>query len=103
MLPHRTLRRSSAAGGLRKKRAMLEPKYAVYHSAVLNASADVVWAELRDIMRLIDIVFGDAVQDARGSRGARQTRFRPYSSSPFCRTTRLFTRRSSHVPSMSVP
>jgi hypothetical protein len=42
----------------------LRPKYAVYHSAVLDAAPDAVWAEVRDMMRLLEIVFGSGVENA---------------------------------------
>ncbi len=39
------------------------PRYTVYHSAVIDASAGKVWQEVRDIVGLVTVVFGDAVQD----------------------------------------
>lgn len=48
---------------------MLEPTYVVYNSAVLDASADAAWAELRDMMRTLSIVFGDGLEDARWLSG----------------------------------
>lgn len=47
----------------------LKPKYTVYHSAVLDADPDAVWAEVRDMMKLLQIVFGDSVKNAHWSRG----------------------------------
>jgi hypothetical protein len=47
----------------------LEPKYTVYHSAVLDADPATVWAEVRDMMRLLDIVFGDGIEKARWVQG----------------------------------
>lgn len=47
----------------------LEPKYTVYHSALLDADAATVWSEVRDMMRLLDIVFGDGIEKARWVKG----------------------------------
>ncbi len=44
-------------------------KYSAYHSAVLDADPDEVWAEVRDMMVLLDIVFGEGVEDAHWTRG----------------------------------
>lgn len=42
----------------------LQPKFSVYHSAVLDADPDAVWTEVRDMMRLLKIVFGAGVENA---------------------------------------
>ncbi|HEU4535346.1 MAG TPA: SRPBCC family protein [Polyangiaceae bacterium] len=42
---------------------MLKAKYHIYDSAVLDAPLEEVWATARDIMKLLPLVFGDAVQD----------------------------------------
>ena len=47
----------------------LEPKYTVYHSAVLNADPDTVWAQVRDMMQLLDIVFGDGIEKTKWVSG----------------------------------
>jgi hypothetical protein len=47
----------------------LLPKYSVYHSAVLDAGPDEVWHEVRDMMLLLDIVFGDGVKNAHWTDG----------------------------------
>ncbi|PSL57184.1 polyketide cyclase/dehydrase/lipid transport protein [Saccharothrix carnea] len=47
----------------------LTPKYSVYHSAVLDADPDEVWAQVRDMMLLLDIVFGDGVENAHWTNG----------------------------------
>jgi hypothetical protein len=39
------------------------PKHTVYHSAVLDAGPDEVWAVVRDIVALVKIIFGDGVKD----------------------------------------
>ncbi len=39
-------------------------KYHVYDSAVLDAPVEEVWPVVRDILRVLPIVFGDAVKDA---------------------------------------
>lgn len=55
------------------------PKYSVYHSAVLDADPDEVWTQVRDMMVLLDIVFGDGIENARwthrGSAGKVPSRF----------------------------
>ncbi len=48
---------------------MLEAKYRVYDSAVLDAPIHEVWPVLRDIVRLLPLVFGDAVRDYRWVEG----------------------------------
>jgi len=56
-----------------------KPKYTVYHSTVLDADPDTVWAVVRDIVAVVKLVFGDAVQDvgwtARGSVDKVPSRF----------------------------
>src|SRR5215213_6011926 len=47
----------------------LLPKYSVYHSAVLDAGPDEVWREVRDMMVLLDIVFGDGVKNVHWTDG----------------------------------
>ncbi|MFT7840332.1 SRPBCC family protein [Saccharothrix sp. BKS2] len=47
----------------------LRPKFSVYHSAVLDAAPDVVWAQVRDMMVLLDIVFGEGVDNAHWVSG----------------------------------
>lgn len=42
----------------------LEPKYSVYHSTVLDAAPSVVWEQVRDMMRLLEIVFGEGIENA---------------------------------------
>lgn len=42
---------------------MLKAKYHVYDSVVLDAPIEVVWAEIRDIINVLPIVFGDGVKD----------------------------------------
>jgi hypothetical protein len=42
---------------------MLEAKYRVYDSAVLDAPVEEVWPLIRDIVRLLPLVFGDGVKD----------------------------------------
>jgi Polyketide cyclase / dehydrase and lipid transport len=44
---------------------MLKPKYLVYHSAVFDASPDEVWAVARDILQMVEIVFGDSVENVK--------------------------------------
>lgn len=38
-----------------------KPKYTMYHSTVLDADPDTVWAEVRDVLKLVKILFGDTV------------------------------------------
>ncbi|NUS62545.1 MAG: SRPBCC family protein [Saccharothrix sp.] len=47
----------------------LSPKYSVYHSAVLDADADEVWAKVRDMMVLLDVVFGEGIENAHWTHG----------------------------------
>ncbi|MCE6998138.1 SRPBCC family protein [Saccharothrix sp. S26] len=47
----------------------LSPKYSVYHSAVVDADPDEVWAQVRDMMALLDIVFGAGVEHAHWTHG----------------------------------
>jgi hypothetical protein len=44
-------------------------KYHVYDSAVLDAPIEEAWPVLRDILRVLPIVFGDAVKDAHWVEG----------------------------------
>ncbi|WP_224368931.1 SRPBCC family protein [Hyalangium versicolor] len=41
---------------------MLEAKYRVYDSAVLDAPIEEVWPVVRDLVRLLPLVFGEAVK-----------------------------------------
>ncbi len=51
---------------------MLTPKYTVYHSAVLDAEGDVVWEEMRDVVHMIPIVFGDSVDNVKWIKGGSE-------------------------------
>ncbi|WP_437718395.1 SRPBCC family protein [Sorangium sp. So ce448] len=44
---------------------MLAARYHVYDSAVLDVPIEEAWRELRDIVALLPIVFGDGVKDYR--------------------------------------
>lgn len=44
---------------------MLAARYHVYDSAVVDAPIEEAWRELRDVIKLLPIVFGDAVKDYR--------------------------------------
>jgi hypothetical protein len=44
---------------------MLEAKYRVYDSAILDAPIEEVWPVVRDLMRVLPLVFGEAVKDYR--------------------------------------
>lgn len=48
---------------------MLKPEYTVYHSSVLDADPATVWAEVRDIMQLLDIVFGSNIKNPHWVQG----------------------------------
>jgi hypothetical protein len=37
----------------------------MHHTTVLDADPDAVWAEVRDVVRLVKILFGDTVEDVR--------------------------------------
>jgi hypothetical protein len=41
----------------------VKPKYLVYHSAVLDTSVAKAWTELRDMLVVLDIVFGQDVEN----------------------------------------
>jgi hypothetical protein len=43
---------------------MSTAKYEIYDSAILDAPIEEVWPIIRDIIKLLPIVFGDAVKDA---------------------------------------
>ncbi len=42
---------------------MSEAKHSVYHSSVLDADPDTVWSQVRDMMQVLKIVFGDAIEE----------------------------------------
>lgn len=42
---------------------MIEARYHVYDSAVLDAPIEEVWQEVRDITNLVPILFGDSVKE----------------------------------------
>ncbi|MGH3929712.1 MAG: SRPBCC family protein [Pseudonocardiaceae bacterium] len=48
---------------------MLNPKYTVYHSSVLDAAPETVWAEVRDIIQMLDIVFGNNIKNPHWVKG----------------------------------
>ncbi len=48
---------------------MLTARYHLYLSTVLDASLDVVWPVLRDMMQLLPLAFEDAVTDYRWVEG----------------------------------
>lgn len=43
----------------------VKPKYTMYHSTVLDAGPDTVWAEVRDVLKVVKILFGDTVGNVR--------------------------------------
>jgi hypothetical protein len=49
---------------------MIEPKYHVYHSAVLDADADRVWAVVRDVLQIAEIALGSAVENVHWKKGS---------------------------------
>ena len=48
---------------------MLAAKYRVYDSAILDAPIEEVWPVLRDILRVLPLVFGDGVKDFKWVEG----------------------------------
>jgi hypothetical protein len=46
-----------------------DPKYNVYHSAVLDADADTAWEVMRNILRVVEIAFGGAVENVQWMKG----------------------------------
>lgn len=49
-------------------------KHTIHSSTIVDASPEVVWAELRDIVKLVAIVFGAAVEDPRWTDGGSPDR-----------------------------
>jgi len=43
----------------------LKSKHSMHHSAVLDADPDTVWADVRDVVKMVKILFGDTVKDVR--------------------------------------
>ncbi|MEV7097689.1 SRPBCC family protein [Amycolatopsis sp. NPDC051045] len=41
----------------------IKPKHTMYQTTVLDADPDTVWAEVRDVLKLVKILFGDTVGD----------------------------------------
>jgi hypothetical protein len=42
-----------------------KPKHVMYQTTVLEADPDTVWAEVRDVLKLVKILFGDTVANVR--------------------------------------
>ena len=40
---------------------IIKPKHTMYQTSVLEAGPDTVWAEVRDVLNLVKILFGDTV------------------------------------------
>jgi hypothetical protein len=40
---------------------MVKPKHTMYQTTVLDADPDTVWTEVRDVLKLVKILFGDTV------------------------------------------
>ncbi len=72
-----------------------EPKYEVYHSAVLDADADTVWEVMRDILQVVEIAFGNAVENVQWKKGAHWRRFPRGTASRCGLTAMTYTRRWS--------
>ena len=53
---------------------MSKPKYTMYHSTVLDADPDTVWAEVRDVLRVVKILFGDTVANVQWTDGGSPDR-----------------------------
>ncbi len=47
----------------------IQRKHTMYHSTVVEAGPGTVWAEVRDALRLVTIVSGDAVRDVCWAEG----------------------------------
>jgi len=47
----------------------IKPKHTMYQTTVLEADADTVWAEVRDVLKLVKILFGDTVGDMHWVEG----------------------------------
>lgn len=48
---------------------MKNPKYTTYHSTILDATADAVWAQVRDFMQILAIAFGENLKEAHWLKG----------------------------------
>lgn len=42
---------------------IVKPKHTMYQTTVLEAAPDTVWTEVRDVLKLVKILFGDTVGD----------------------------------------
>ncbi|MFC4857120.1 SRPBCC family protein [Actinophytocola glycyrrhizae] len=49
----------------------VKPRYKLHHSTVLDADPDTVWAEVRDVMKLVKIVFADMAESVEWVDGGR--------------------------------
>ncbi|MEU8890319.1 SRPBCC family protein [Streptomyces sp. NPDC048442] len=52
----------------------IQRKHTMYHSTVVDAGPDAVWAEVRDALNLVKIVSGDAVRDVCWAEGGSAER-----------------------------
>lgn len=48
---------------------MLGPKYATYHSTVLDTDPDTTWEQVRDFLQMLAIAFGDSLKSAHWLKG----------------------------------
>ena len=53
---------------------IVKPKHTMYQTTVLEAGADTVWTEVRDVLKLVKILFGDTVGDLKWVDGGSPER-----------------------------
>lgn len=44
---------------------IIKPKHTMYQTTVLEADPDAVWSEVRDVLKLVKVLFGDTVGNVR--------------------------------------
>jgi hypothetical protein len=52
----------------------IKPKHTMYQTTVLDADPDTVWTEVRDVLKLVKILFGDTVGNAQWMEGGSPDR-----------------------------
>ena len=51
-----------------------KPKHTMYQTSVLEAAPDAVWAEVRNVLNVVKILFGDTVGDVKWVEGGSPER-----------------------------
>jgi len=52
----------------------IKPKHTMYQTTVLDAEPDAVWTEVRDVLKLVKILFGDTVGNLQWVEGGTPDR-----------------------------